>query len=129
MSTTQTKMVETRRGRVFVRKGQIIGTRTTAFSAYEESVPGPGDFLAGHSFVMSASDFPGCDARTAWLGLLGTGRLPADVDALPGGSDERIAACRALRAAAHADAYEAIVAAFPEAACGARRDGGIEVQA
>jgi hypothetical protein len=54
------------------------------------------------------------DPNGACWGQLGTRQIPAEVEAMKGGSDERAEACRAWRKAQHELADAAIVEAFPE---------------
>lgn len=63
---------------------------------------------------------------TAWLGKVGTVRLPAEIDAIPfdGLDGERVRRVHAWQAAEYARAYAAIEAAFPEASNVERRDMG-----
>lgn len=80
-----------------VMRNRIIGTDTVVWSAWE-----PYD---GHSALT-------------WIdgekvGRIGTRRLPADLDALPAYSDERIRAVRAWHEAQYQDAYAAIIATVP----------------
>jgi hypothetical protein len=71
----------------------------------------PFDLVTGHSTITST-----CvdDVEGGWWGRLGTDRLPADLDALPAMSDERIAAVVAWHDALYATAYALIRRAFPE---------------
>lgn len=85
------------------------------YSAWEPSAP-----MSKHSTITTCDTEDGpCGTsgrRYEWLGRLGTRALTPEIDALRGGSPERIAACDAYRAAQHAVAVAAIVECFPEAA-------------
>lgn len=101
-------------GAVIVHKYSVAGCRSlVVFAAYEAS-----SYFGPHSSLMTL------DGQTC--GSLPSRRLPADIDAIPVGP-ARFAAVDAFRAANEAAAYEAIVAAYPEAADGRRQNGEIEL--
>ncbi len=52
------------------------------------------------------------------LGQVGTRRIGPEIEALTGGSEERIAACQKDRTEQTREAHAAIMAAFPEARYG-----------
>lgn len=91
------------------RIGDKIITRTAllggvaVFEAYEPSA------VMGKHHVITTFD-------GAWYGQIGSRFIPAEIEALRGGSPERLAACDAYRAAQRAEAYALIREAFPEAA-------------
>lgn len=90
----------------------------TFYSAWRPMV----GFLPGNF-----STFTSFDGREGWYGQMGTERLPEDIEALRGGSPERIAAVRAFSAQRDSVARDAIIAAFPEAMHG--RPDGHEIRA
>lgn len=98
-----------------VEKYNIIGTHLWVYGAWERT-SALGSRYEGHSTIQSAND-------GGWLGRVGTRRLTPELDALAPYSQERFDAVCAFYDAQYAEAYAAIVAAFPEAAEG-RRDAG-----
>jgi hypothetical protein len=105
---------------IHVKTTDIIGTSIRVFSAWEESAP-----MGAHS-SLCLSTYE--DKTGVWFGRVGTNRdLPAEVEALPAGSDERIAAVRQWYESHYERAYAAIIAAHPEAATGKRDSGEIEL--
>ena len=71
-----------------------IGTYRS-YSAWE-----PGKISGTHSTITHLED--------GWYGRIGTRWLPAELEALPGGSDERIAKVHAWQADQYTEAYIAI---------------------
>lgn len=102
-------------GSVIVTKHQIIGTKHFVFGAYEASA-----YSGRHSSLLSI------DGQCC--GSLASRPMPAEIAALPVGP-ARWEALDEFRAANEAEAYAAIVAAFPEAADGERSRGEIEIWA
>lgn len=94
-----------------IQRSQIIGTTTWVFDVYEP--------YAGHS---TFSHFDG----VRW-GRVGTRPLTPELDAIPPMSDARIAAVQAFHTAQYDEAYDAIVAKFPEAWEGTRSMGSIDL--
>ena len=95
-----------------VRRYRIIGTRSIVYDAWEPAQPADGhSMLTGHG--------------GQWWGQIGSGPLPAEVDALPAWSDARSRAFRAWQRREHARAYTLILRVFPDAAHGRRHDGEI----
>lgn len=107
-------------GGVWVHRFNLIGTRAVVHQVYEPT-GAPGRSYT-HGSITTGPD-------GTWLGRIGTGDLPADLDALPARSDERYDAVKAWQAAEYDRAYAAILAAYPEAAEGRRDMGDIEVYA
>ena len=101
---------------------RIIGTPHVVFDCYE---PARG--------YESHSSFRTVDGRN--MGRVGTRRLPAEIDALPGpytyGATDRgaarLAAVNRWHEGQYEECYRAICAAFPEACDGKRRSGEIEI--
>lgn len=117
-TTTKTRVNDWNQvGTVWVHRYSILTTNCVVYAAYEASEGGAASRT--HSSLMSHGG--------TWLGELTSRRLPDAVEALKG--TVRYDACDAFRAANRTEAYAAIVAAFPEAAEGTRRDGQIEVWA
>ena len=108
------RVSESRRvGSVVVHRYSVAGTRgLVVYAAYEAS-----SYFGPHSSLFTI------DGQTC--GTLPSRRLPTEIDALPVGQ-ERFDAVDAFRHANEAEAYAAIVLAFPEAAEGQRRSGEIE---
>jgi hypothetical protein len=101
-------------GDVRVTKTRILGTRSlVVYAAYE-----PSSYFGRHFTLYTIEDVV--------CGQLSSRRLPADVDAIAVGP-ARFEAIDAFRADNDAEAYEAILAAYPEAQGGRRRSGEIEV--
>ena len=108
-------MTQHTEGQIIVHAVRIIGTPTIVFSAYRYR-----HNYGDHSTIQS---FNG-----RFYGRVGTQRIPAEIEAMAPGSDERIAAVRAWHEAEYAIAYDAIVAQFPSAGEGRRSMGEISVQ-
>jgi len=106
-------------GQFLVRRYRILGTQTVVYDAWEpdERIARTGVEIFGHSMLTHHAG--------RWWGQIGTGPLPASVDALPTRSDERSHAYRVWAVAEHARAYALIMQAFPEAATGRRHAGEI----
>jgi len=106
-------------GQFLVRRYRILGTQTVVYDAWEPDVrtARTGDGFFGHAMLTHHAG--------RWWGQIGTGPLPASVDALPARSEARGLAYRAWEAAEHERAYVLIVQAFREAASGRRHDGEI----
>lgn len=99
-------------GGFLIQRTRIIGTKIVAFTAWEVD---HGD----HSTITHVGGVR--------YGRVGTTRIPAELDALRPGSDERYERVHAFIAADRERAYEAILAACPEARDG-RRDGMGEIE-
>ena len=98
-----------------VHKFSVGGARDlVCFAAYE-----PSSYFGPHGSLMTL------DGNVC--GSLQSRRLPASIDEMPIYA-ERLAACDAFRKANEAEAYAAIVEAYPEATDGLRRNGEIEVR-
>jgi hypothetical protein len=97
-------------GDKIVSRSKVFGDNKWVFSAWE-----PSSLMGNHHSIMSFKDESG---KTLWYGQVTARRIPAEVEAMKGGSDERIAACDLHRAGLKKEAYDAIVQAFPEAATG-----------
>lgn len=104
---------------MIVQKVAIIGTSIRDYSAWELTSP-VGASMFGHSNITTIDG--------AWYGRVGTRRLTAELDALPAYTSERSAAVQCFHAAQYAEAYCAIVAAFPETKDGSRSSGVITMQ-
>ena len=106
-------------GSRIVRKTQIAGGGNwTSFSVWEPtSVGGSG----GHSH----STITTIDGK--WYGRLGTQALPAELDALPALTNERIDAVQAHYDRLYLEAYTLIETAFPSAAAGRQSMGEIDI--
>lgn len=89
----------------------LIGSETRIASAWEP--------YAGHSTIMSL------DGER--MGRVGTEPVPAELDALPARSTERMDAVRAWQRERDERAYAAILAERPEFANGERRHGEISL--
>lgn len=100
-----------------VKRTRILGTNAVSFTALV-----PSALASGHSTLTSFDD------GTGWWGQVGTDRLPAELAALPGGSDERIARVREWHEEQYKLAYDLIIAAYPEAANGSRSMGEITIE-
>lgn len=101
-------------GNIIVHSYRVAGTKSLrVYGAYEAS-----SYFGPHSSLLTI------DGQTC--GTLQSRRLTAEIDAIPVGP-ARFEACDAFRAANQAEAYAAIIAAFPEAAEGRRANGEIEV--
>lgn len=96
-----------------VTRTRILGTSIHVYAVWEESRGNQ------HSTITyTCTEF-------SPAGRIGTRRLPAALDALPALTDERIDAVTAWHAAQYAEAYAAILQAYPEAgAPDARRSLG-----
>lgn len=90
---------------------QIIGTNVITYSAWV-----PSALMGRHSTIRSFDQ--------QYWGRVGTERLPPTIEALPPGSDERIAVVRAWHHILYAAAYKAIVDQYPEIPKNGRRDMG-----
>jgi hypothetical protein len=106
---------------VTIKSTKIIGTTITVYSAYEPAAHGLPGAGWDHSTLTSE------DGSDGFLGRIGTRRLPAELEALPAYSDERLAAVGAWQEAQYREAYALILAAHPEAIDGRRSMGEIEV--
>ena len=94
----------------------ILGTSIRVYAALE---PATIDRMGGSHTTISH------EAGNGWpTGRVGTRRLPAEIEAMPRG-EARYAAVRAFQEAEYARAYDAILAAYPEAASGHRDMGEI----
>lgn len=101
-------------GSLIVARTPIGGSNCVAFSAWQ---PAPGSWPK-HSTIMS---FDGVMA-----GRVGSDPIPECIDQMARGAD-RVAAVRKFYDDCNQRAYDAIVAAFPEAAEGTRSIGEIEI--
>ena len=101
-----------------VERYNIIGTNILIYTASEPVV---WDKARGPSHYSLT-----CDNGT-WWGHIGTGPLPAEIEALPPWSRERSDAFNRWFAAECDRAYAAILTAFPEAFIGTMRNGEITV--
>lgn len=99
---------------IIVERYRIIGTNHFEYRALR---PSPG-YQGYHSFLT-------VDGVTC--GYVGSENLPADLEALPAYSQERRQAVEAWQAARYAEAHEAILEAFPEAAQGTKSMNGISL--
>ncbi len=110
------RVSETKRvGAVVVTKHSIAGCESlVVYAAYE-----PSSYFGPHSTLYTI------DGQVH--GSIPSRRLPEEIEALKPGSPERLVACDANRRANEAEAYAAIVAAYPEAADGRRGMGEIEL--
>ncbi len=87
----------------------------TVFSAWE-----PSEIMGPHGTIT----FVGGEC----YGRVGTRQIGPEIEAMRGGSPERCAACDAHREAQYTEAYQAILAEYPEAAFGRPDLGEIEVE-
>lgn len=97
----------------WVHKYAILGTTVVCYEAYEPYAHGfdaDGHYYRSHSTITSRDDV----AEGGWLGDVTTRDLPPEIEALPGGSDERVRAVRAWYDANRAVARQMILAAFPQ---------------
>jgi hypothetical protein len=101
---------------IVVQRFRILSTQCVVYRAYERTIGGA---FGSHQTVTTIDG--------EWYGTLHSRRDDSTYRHLAGGSDERIAAVRAHYNATDAEAYEAILAAFPDAASGKRNDGDIEI--
>lgn len=92
-----------------VERSFILGEYV--FTAWEKSRP-----MGDHGWITT-------DAFGVWYGQIGSRRLPPEIEALKGGSAERIAACEKWWAAQVVEAHELIHRAFPETKGAADRGG------
>lgn len=106
-------------GDVIVQKVRIISTNCHVYSVYEPEVRTEKHPYGIHQTVTSFGGKP--------YGQIGSRRIPAEIDEIPGKTDERSQAVRAWYAAQQEEAYAIIISAFPEAATGKRGYGDIEV--
>jgi len=106
-----------------VKKTPIICSTCTVYSCWEES-PSGDLFRYPHSTLASIdhSTLTSIDGKPGWLGSVSSRRLPLEIDDLQG--DERIEACRAYHKANYSEAYQVILAAYPEASVGGKRSMG-----
>lgn len=98
-----------------IRRIQVIRhvyARLTVYSAWEP--------YAGHTTSTHINGVR--------YGRVGTSPLPANLDALKPLSDERYSSVRAWYRAEYQRAYDAIIAAYPEATAGTCDMGEIEVR-
>jgi hypothetical protein len=116
MSTTTTDTrrslqyrIETAAGPVVVCGHRFHATGPWMLNAWEPSEMGSD---TGHNTIMS-SDL-GTHSKGQWWGRIGCRRLPADLDALPRGS-ERLRRVEAWHRAQYAEAYQLIVQALNQA--------------
>lgn len=93
---------------------KIIGTKVRVFSAWE-----PSSYCGPHSTLMTLGG--------QVHGRIGSRRLPAELDRLPAMTEERSTAVRAWLNAQYEEAYQHIIAEYPEAAQGERDVGEITV--
>ncbi len=98
---------------------RIIGTSCVVYTAWE---PHTGDMLGGNHSTQQTID-------GVRMGRIGTRRLPAHLDDLPAGSDERLQAVREWQRTEEQRAYACILTKHPEVATGTRDMGEICVQA
>lgn len=104
---------------VIVHAVRIIGTDFVEYSAYSL-----GDVTDAHGY-RDFSTIQSFNGR--YYGRIGTRRISAEIEAMAGGSPERVAAAHAHSAAEYAQAYAAIEAAFPETVNGRHVMGTISV--
>lgn len=88
-------------GGYIVKRYQIIGTDTHVHGVWERM-----GGMGSHSTITTVNG--------EWYGRIGTRRLPAWMDALPAMSAERSRIVGEWHDAQYAQAYEMILAAFPE---------------
>lgn len=103
-------------GALLVQRYKIIGTELEVFEAWERETGKTGTSFFSHSTITTIDG--------QWYGRVGTRCLPADVEALAPGSDERIARVRDWHQRQAQQAHESIIAAHPVAAWGERKDDG-----
>ena len=94
-----------------VKRTHIATTETVVFSVWESN--------AGHTAVTTIDD--------RWMGRVGSRKLPADLDALPPCTHRRMNAVQAWHEAQYREAYDAILAEYPEAIEGDRDMGEIRL--
>lgn len=99
---------------IIVQRYRILSTQMIVFQAWEMQ-----NSMGEHATITT---FDG-----VWYGTIYSRCDDSTFAHLKGGSDERIAAVRAHYAAKAAEAYTAIIAAFPEAVDGKKVDGEIEI--
>lgn len=88
---------------LFVWGSRIIGTNRTVYGAWE-----PSSYMGNHRCITTTDG-----GQT--LGQVGTRRIGSEIEALPGGSGDRIIACEKHRMAQVEEAQAAIASAFPAA--------------
>lgn len=101
----------------YVSRYTICTTTTVIYEAAEDAQP-----FDSHSYYPSLGRLDG-----RWYGTVTSRRLPDELEAMKGGSPERIAAVREFQNARQEEAYAAILAAFPETMTGKRRSGEISM--
>jgi hypothetical protein len=102
-----------------VHATHIIGTDIVDYTAWTT-----GDPMDAHGY-RHYSEWQSFDGR--FYGRIGSRRIPATIEAMVGGSPERVEAAHAHSAAQYEEAYAMIVAAFPHTANGRRSMGRITV--
>lgn len=99
---------------ILVQRWRILSTQFVVYRAYERMSD-----MGSHQTIQ--------DTDGVWYGTLYSRRDDGAYAHLKGGSVARIAAVHAQYAKNAAEAYDAIVAAFPESADGTRTHGDIEM--
>jgi len=104
-------------GTLLVHRYSVAGTSTIVHAVYE-----PSAVIWKHSSITHTDEH-------GWLGQLGSRPLPEDIDAIPvrvngTWNQTRFDTIDAWRAGLSFASYEAILAVYPEAAGGKRRDNG-----
>jgi hypothetical protein len=112
MTTTTSAQTVTVAEGAIVRVTRIIGSTLDIFAVYE-----PSSLCGPHSTIMHIDG--------QWYGMLGSRRLPAELDAMRGAA--RWDAVTAYQQAQYDAAYALIVAQHPSAAHGRRSMGDIAV--
>lgn len=105
-----------------VEKYGIIGTTTTVYRAYR-----PSSIMGPHSSITHIGGERGAAPVRGCYGDVATERPPADIDALPSHTPERMAAVHNWYAGRAEESYRLIFAAFPGLQPGAhgwRQSGG-----
>lgn len=85
---------------IVIKTAQVVGSNKVIYSAWEPSS------LTGRHHVITFID-------GVCYGQVGRTRIGDEIEAMPGGSAERIEACRAHRERDCARAYAAITSAYP----------------
>lgn len=98
--------VELEGGRIVVHRYSILTTPTVIHAVYEAAGRFP---MHTHGSIYTS--VPGREGQP--FGSYCSAELPAEIDALPGGSPERLAAATAWRAKRVAEAAAYIAQAFP----------------
>lgn len=97
------KIIEVAGKQIRIDRTQIIGTGFIFYTAWEQT-------KNDHSSITSEE----VEGKVVWWGEIKTRRLPAELDALPAMTEERLKAVQAWRETKYQESYRLILLAFPE---------------